>query len=133
MLYINIEINGKKTFALIDSGAEVTVMSEKLCKKCNLFDLCDTKESGEGKGMRNYKIKGIIHAAEIKVENKNFLARINVVENSLFPFILGYNIISTQRCIIDFKKNCIFFSKLGITTKFLSEGEMKKIKEAQEK
>ena len=130
-LYINIEINEQKIIALIDSGSQLTSMTEKLCKKCNLFDLCDTSESGYTRGIGNFKIIGIIHATEIKVENKKILVRISVFEKCYVNFVIGMNILRTQRCIIDLKKNGLFFPILGITAKFLSDDEIKKSLEEQ--
>ena len=46
MLFINLEINKKKVVALVDTGAQSTIMSQVLCEKCDLFNLCDTRFSG---------------------------------------------------------------------------------------
>ena len=51
MLYINLEINKKKVVALVDTGAQSTIMSQDLCKRCDLFNLCDERYSGIAKGV----------------------------------------------------------------------------------
>jgi DNA damage-inducible protein 1 len=67
MLYINLEINKLKVTALVDTGAQMTIISEKLAKQSGIFDLCDTRFQGVAKGVGTSKILGVIHAAQIKV------------------------------------------------------------------
>jgi len=67
MLYINLEINRNKVVALVDTGAQTTVISENLAKKFEIFNLCDTRYSGIAKGVGTSKIIGKIHAAQMKI------------------------------------------------------------------
>ena len=67
MLYINLEINKHNIVGLVDTGAQTTIISEDLARKCGLFNLCDTRYSGVAKGVGVSKIIGVIHAAQIKV------------------------------------------------------------------
>jgi len=70
MLFINIEINKQNITALVDTGAQTTIISQDLAEKCGLFNLCDTRYSGIAKGVGTSKILGVVHAAQIKVGNK---------------------------------------------------------------
>lgn len=70
MLYINLEINKHKIVGLVDTGAQTTIISEDLARKCGLFNLCDTRYSGIAKGVGVSKIIGVIHAAQIKVGSR---------------------------------------------------------------
>jgi DNA damage-inducible protein 1 len=70
MLYINLEINKHKIVGLVDTGAQTTIISEDLARKCGLFNLCDTRYSGVAKGVGVSKIIGVIHAAQIKVGSR---------------------------------------------------------------
>jgi DNA damage-inducible protein 1 len=132
MLFINLEINKQKVVALVDTGAQSTVMSQDLCKKCDLFNLCDTRFSGIAKGVGTSKIIGTVHAAQMKVQGKVLMAKITVIENSSIGFIFGLDNMRAHRCTIDLKQNGLIFPELGVTAKFLSDGEIKKIKEEQE-
>ena len=76
MLFINLEINKKKVVALVDTGAQTTIMSQDLCQKCDLFNLCDTRFSGIAKGVGTSKIIGTVHAAQMKINNKILMAKI---------------------------------------------------------
>ena len=88
MLFINLEINKKKVVALVDTGAQSTIMSQDLCEKCDLFNLCDTRYSGIAQGVGTSKIIGVVHAAQMKIQNKVLMAKITVIENSSIGFII---------------------------------------------
>ena len=132
MLFINLEINKKKVVALVDTGAQSTIMSQVLCEKCDLFNLCDTRFSGIAKGVGTGKIVGTVHAAQMKIQNKVLMAKITVLENSSIGFIFGLDNMRAHRCTIDLNQNGLIFPDIGVTAKFLSDGEIKKIKEEQE-
>ena len=132
MLFINLEINKKKVVALVDTGAQSTIMSQALCEKCDLFNLCDTRFSGIAKGVGTGRIIGTVHAAQMKIQNKVLMAKITVLENSSIGFIFGLDKMRAHRCTIDLKENGLIFPDIGVTAKFLSDGEIKKIKAEQE-
>ena len=132
MLFINLEINKKKVVALVDTGAQSTIMSQALCEKCDLFNLCDTRFSGIAKGVGTGRIIGTVHAAQMKIQNKVLMAKITVLENSSIGFIFGLDNMRAHRCTIDLKENGLIFPDIGVTAKFLSDGEIKKIKAEQD-
>ena len=132
MLFINLEINKKKVVALVDTGAQSTVMSQDLCKKCDIFNLCDDRYSGIAKGVGISRIVGVVHAAQMKIQNKVLIAKITVIDNSSIGFIFGLDNMRAHRCTIDLKVNGLVFPDIGVTAKFLSDGETKKIKEEQD-
>lgn len=70
MLFINIEINKKKIVALVDTGAQTTIISEELAKQCGIYNLCDTRYAGIAKGVGTSKILGVIHAAHLKIGDR---------------------------------------------------------------
>ena len=132
MLYINVEVNKYKTQALIDTGAQSSFISADLCHKCGLFNLMDKRFQGIARGVGASKILGVIHAAEIKILNKIILARVNVIENNEVGFVLGLDNLRKYNCNVDLKKNGLVFPDIGITAKFLSDGEINKIKQERE-
>lgn len=133
MLYINLTINKKNVVALVDTGAQTTVISKNLAEKCDLFNLCDMRFSGIAKGVGTSKILGTIHAAQIKIEEKFIMCKITVLENNSVGFIFGLDNMRSYRCSIDLSKNALIFPDAGISAKFLSDGEIKKIQEEEDK
>ena len=70
MLFINLEINKQKIIGLVDTGAQMTIISEDLAKKCGVYNLIDTRYSGIAKGVGTSKILGVVHAAQLKLGEK---------------------------------------------------------------
>ena len=132
MLYINAEINKHKIQALIDTGAQSSFISADLCQKCGLYNLMDRRFQGIAKGVGASAILGVIHAVEIKIEGKIILARVNVIENNEVGFVLGLDNLRKYNCNVDLKKNGLVFPDIGITAKFLSDGEINKMKMERE-
>jgi len=132
MLFINIEINNKKVTALVDTGAQSSFMSADLCRKCNLMSMVDKRFQGVAKGVGSSKILGVIHAAQIKIMNKVIMLKINIIENNEIGFVLGLDNLRKFNCNVDLKKNGLVFPDIGITAPFLSDGEIRKMKENRE-
>jgi len=132
MLYINVEINNFKVSALVDTGAQSSFMSLNFCKKYNLMNMLDTRFSGIARGVGASRIVGVIHAINMKIMNKIIPIKINVIENNDVGFVLGLDNLRKYNCNIDLKKNGLVFPDIGIVVKFLSDGEIKKMKEERE-
>lgn len=132
MLYINIEMNKKKITALVDTGAQSTVMSKSIAEKCDLINLCDTRFSGIAKGVGESKIIGVVHAAQMKVCDQFIMCKVTVVENNAVGMIFGLDNMRSYRCNIDLIKQALVFPDVGIQAPFLSDGEIKKLKELEE-
>ena len=129
MLYINVEINNKKVAALVDTGAQSTFMSLELCNRCGLMNMVDKRFQGIAHGVGASRIIGVIHAAQIKIMNKMIATKINVIENNEVGLVFGLDSLRSHRCNVDLKINALVFPDIGISAKFLSDGEIKKMKE----
>ena len=129
MLYINVEINNKKVAALVDTGAQSTFMSLELCNRCGLMNMVDKRFQGLARGVGASRIIGVIHAAQIKIMNKMIATKINVIENNEVGLVFGLDSLRSHRCNVDLKLNALVFPDIGISAKFLSDGEIKKMKE----
>ena len=133
MLYIHIEINKKKVIALVDTGAQSTIMCKKLAEECDLMNLCDERYQGIATGVGTSKILGVIHAAQLKLNGKFLMCKITVIENNSIGCIFGLDNMRSHGCTIDLKKGVLVFPTAGIEAKFLSDGEIKKLKVEEQK
>lgn len=108
-------------------------MSQDLCEKCDLFNLCDTRYSGIAQGVGTSRIIGVVHAAQMKIQNKVLMAKITVIENSSIGFIFGLDNMRAHRCTIDLNKAGLIFPDIGVTAKFYLMEKSKKLRKNKQK
>jgi len=128
MLYIHININKVDLIALVDTGAQSTIMGLECAKKTGLYNMIDTRFHGTAVGVGTSKIIGVIHAAQLKINNRFLVCKITVIENSSIDCIFGLDNMRSHRCTLELKTNQIIFPDADIKVSFLSDGEIEKLK-----
>ena len=102
---INLAINGKGVYALVDTGASVCVISENMYKKCGLNRKVLAKsniDSVIGIGGKITSVLGEVEAPLI-ISGLNLHQNFVVIPGSCAPeIILGKNFLYAQRCNLDF-------------------------------
>lgn len=122
-LYIEVEINNKKLVALVDSGAQSTVISPETAESCGLMRLLDTRFNGVAKGVGTAKILGRIHSAQMRLAQNSFLTcSFIVVEGKGSELLFGLDMLKKHRACIDLRKNALTFDDFDIP--FLAEHEL---------
>ncbi|CAO3648814.1 unnamed protein product [Mucor fragilis] len=122
-LYINVEINNRHLVALVDSGAQSTVISPETAESCGLMRLLDTRFSGVAKGVGTAKILGRIHSAQMRLSQNLFLTcSFIVVEGKGSELLFGLDMLKKHRACIDLRKNALTFDSCDIP--FLAEHEL---------
>lgn len=90
MLYVNMEVNGIAVKSFIDSGAQMTIMTQEFAERCGLTRLIDSRFQGMAVGVGSSKIIGKIHQAPLKVGGHHIASSITVLEQKVGPpFIFG--------------------------------------------
>jgi DNA damage-inducible protein 1 len=125
MLYVPAVVNGTEIPAFVDSGAQMTIMSEKTAERCGILRLVDRRYQGVAKGVGEAKIIGRVHMAPIKVGGSFFYSSFTVLEGEGMEFLLGLDFLSKHRACIDLAANprCL---RLGDSeaVPFLQEGDL---------
>ncbi|XP_004626196.1 protein DDI1 homolog 1 [Octodon degus] len=124
MLYINCKVNGYPLKAFVDSGAQMTIMSQACAERCNIIRLVDRRWAGVAKGVGTQRIIGRVHLAQIQIEGDFLQCSFSVLEEQPMDILLGLDMLRRHQCSIDLKKNVLEIGTTGTQTPFLPEGEL---------
>jgi len=125
MLYVPMEVNGVQVNALIDSGAQMTVMSKECADRCGISRLIDKQWGGMAVGVGSAPIVGRVHLAKVKMGphflNCSFtiLAQSNGVD-----FLFGLDQLRKHQALIDLRRNCLVIGEHDIP--FMHEKDIPK-------
>lgn len=122
MLYINVKVNNVPVKAFVDSGAQMTIMSPDMARRCNVGHLIDTRFRGMAVGVGSQRILGRVHMMPLTIEGESYPCMVTVLERDNMDFLLGLDMLKAHRAIIDLKENVL---RIGtVTTPFLGESEI---------
>lgn len=122
MLYVNVKVNNVPVKAFVDSGAQMTIMSPDMARRCNVGHLIDTRFQGMAVGVGSQRILGRVHMMPLTIEGESYPCMVTVLERDNMDFLLGLDMLKAHRAIIDLKENVL---RIGtVTTPFLGEAEI---------
>ncbi|UKJ90156.1 DNA-damage inducible protein [Theileria orientalis] len=122
MLYVKVEINNVVMKALVDTGAQSTIMSKECASRCNLLRLVDERFKSVAVGVGTMKTLGKIHLADMKIGTVFIPVSFIVIEEASLEFILGLDVLRRYTCDINLKKNYLGINDVNVP--FMSEAEV---------
>ncbi|XP_068097760.1 protein DDI1 homolog 2 isoform X2 [Hyperolius riggenbachi] len=124
MLYINCKVNGYPVKAFVDSGAQMTIMSQACAERCHIMRLVDRRWAGIAKGVGTQKIIGRVHLAQVQIEGDFLPCSFSILEEQPMDMLLGLDMLKRHQCSIDLEKNVLVIGTTGTRTTFLPEAEL---------
>lgn len=110
MIYLPLSINNQHCEALIDTGAETSIISKEFAKKCGLLDMVDTTNVRAFSGVGSQTSYGKIYLVNVMIGPYEIPCTFDVLETFGFDVLFGLDLMTTHRCIIDIGKNKIRIS-----------------------
>jgi hypothetical protein len=116
-LRVMCEINGHLTPAIIDTGAQVSVMSAHRAKLCGIDHAVDRSISGKVIGAGTTEIVGEIDGLPVRMGPLSFTSRFKILENGgPLDFIIGLDFLRKFKGEVSLKDNML---KLSIRNKIV--------------
>ncbi len=106
-LQVMCEVNGYMIPAIIDTGAQITIMSSSCAKRCRINSNIDTRYSGRAVGVGSSDIIGRISCLPMRIGPINFDGCVSVLHESRVDFLIGLDFLKRFKCEISMKNNML--------------------------
>ncbi|SGZ55529.1 CIC11C00000002409 [Sungouiella intermedia] len=123
MLYIKLRINGHETFALVDSGAQQTIIHPKLAEEFGILRFLDKRYAAMSIGIGSARTEGRIHSVPVSLGDSNLEVpcSFTVIETHV-GILFGLDMLRRHKCLIDLGQDALLIGEHKVG--FLNESEI---------
>ena len=107
-LRVECEINGHPMHAVIDTGAQISIMSTMFAKRCELYSSIDRRFAGRAVGVGSSEILGR-STPQVRLGAMQFKSDFSVLENTRVDLIIGLDILRKYQCNVCLRENVVKF------------------------
>jgi predicted aspartyl protease len=97
MLMVRLQVNGVPQLAMVDTGAQVTILGARAAAECGIMRFVDKSHATTMVGVGSSKSLGRVHMCELRVGDTRFSAGFNVMEKAEISFLLGLDFLQRFR------------------------------------
>eukprot|EP00756_Hemistasia_phaeocysticola_P063631 Hpha_TRINITY_DN7109_c0_g1::TRINITY_DN7109_c0_g1_i1::g.29780::m.29780/K11885/DDI1; DNA damage-inducible protein 1 len=128
MLYVSAQLNGVTLPALVDTGAQTSVISPGAAERCGLHRFVDSRWRGAARGVGEAQILGRVHMAKMTLGGRAEVPVSLTIVDAGVPLILGLDLMRRHSCVMDLKHNRLVISgDAEVAVPFLAAHEVKQL------
>ena len=116
-LQIQCEINGYLIPAIVDTGAQVTVMSESCARRCRVANQIDGRFSGKAVGIGSSDILGRINQLLMRVGPISYHNKVSILRQSRVDLIVGLDFLRRFSAEINLDQRILKLNVRGRTVR----------------
>lgn len=116
---ISCKIGGQSFRALIDSGAQLSLMNKHAVERCGYGNRIDSRCPSVAVGVGIQNIIGHIPSVNVKIGRGQFPNGFGILENLKLEVILGSDFLTTYGCVLNFEDSFILIGENKLKAKFL--------------
>jgi len=106
-LQVLVEVNGFMVPAIIDTGAQITVMSASCAKRCHISGSIDTRFSGRAVGVGSSDILGRIDGLGMRVGPVSFDGKVSILREARVDFLIGLDTLKRFQAEVNLKEHVL--------------------------
>ena len=128
-LQVMCEVNGYTVPAIIDTGAQISIMSYSCAKRCRINNNIDTRYAGRAIGVGSSDILGRINGLNMKIGPISFDGKVSILRDSRVDFLIGLDFLKRFNCEVSFKDRALRlqvrdkFYKIPLISDFYNENQ----------
>ena len=106
-LQVMCEVNGYTVPAIIDTGAQISIMSYSCAQRCRINNNIDARYAGRAIGVGSSDILGRINGLSMKIGPISFDGKVSILRDSRVDFLIGLDFLKRFNCEVSFKDRAL--------------------------